>query len=161
MSSATSHPTGRAQLSDADPWEIFALSSRYAHALDRRDWDQLALVFTEDAVMEFAGLPAATGPAAIAEVCARALSPLEGSQHLVGSPLVEFGEGSRGEDSATVSCYFHAQHVRTVDGELALFTVAGGYDDRVVRRPSGWRIAHRRQSIAWQAGDPRVLAGLA
>lgn len=149
----TSHPT---RLDEGDRWEILALPSRYAHALDRRAWDQLELVFAQDAVMEFAGLPPATGPEAIAAVCARALSPLDASQHLVGSPLVEFGK-----DPVTVSCYFHAQHVRALDGQIALFTVAGGYDDRVERRPEGWRITHRRQTVSWQSGDPRVLGLLA
>lgn len=141
-----------ASITDRDRWEIASLMSRYAHALDRRAWAELAEVFSEDAVMEFAGLPPATGPHAIAEVCDGALSPLDASQHLVGSPLVEFGA-----ESATVSCYFQAQHVRAVDGDTALFTVAGGYEDRVERRAEGWRIVHRRQTVSWQAGDPRVL----
>ncbi|UVE96898.1 nuclear transport factor 2 family protein [Dietzia sp. B32] len=144
-----------AQLSETDRWEIFTLGSRYAHALDRRDWAQLAMVFSEDAVMEFAGLPSATGPEAIGRVCARALAPLEGSQHLVGSPLVEFGA-----EFHSVSYYFHAQHVRIIDGDLALFTVAGGYDDRVERRTEGWRIVHRRQTVSWSSGDPRVMEGV-
>lgn len=135
-----------------DKLQILALTSRYAHALDRRDWGQLTRVFAPDATMEFAGLPPATGPEAIAAVCSNALSPLKASQHLVGSPLLEVGP-----DSVTLSSYFHAQHVRELDGRASLFTVAGAYEDHVERRPEGWRIVHRRQTVSWQAGDPRVL----
>ncbi|OAH63587.1 hypothetical protein AYJ66_11000 [Dietzia cinnamea] len=139
-------------LTSIDRAEILTLISRYAHVLDRHAWQQLESVFAPDARMEFAGLAPATGPAAIAEVCARALEPLEGSQHLVGSALLEASDAS-----VTVSSYFHAQHVRTVNGQTALFTVAGTYDDIVERRPEGWRITFRRQSVSWQTGDPRVL----
>ncbi|MGX1856838.1 nuclear transport factor 2 family protein [Dietzia sp. NPDC055340] len=146
-------PDPHAALTDTDRAEILALTSRYAHALDRHTWGKLELVFAPDATMEFAGLPPETGPAAIAATCARALEPLDASQHLVGSVLLETAG-----DSVTVSSYFHAQHVRTVDGRAALFTVAGTYDDLVERRPEGWRISFRRQSVSWQAGDPRILA---
>lgn len=145
-------PTPHRPLTADDRTDILALTSRYAHALDRHEWHRLESVFAPDARMEFAGLPPETGPAAIAAVCARALEPLEASQHLVGSPLLE----TLG-DSVTVSSYFHAQHVRTVDGRTALFTVAGTYDDLVERRPEGWLISLRRQSVSWQAGDPGVL----
>lgn len=140
------------ELTATDRAEILALTSRYAHALDRHDWGRLASVFAPDAIMEFAGLPPATGPEAIAAVCARALEPLEASQHLVGSALLETGD-----DAVTVSSYFHAQHVRTIEGQSALFTVAGTYDDLVERRPEGWRITLRRQSVSWRAGNPQVL----
>lgn len=138
-----------------DLWQIQTLTSEYAHILDRREWGRLNSVFAADAVMEFAGLPPATGPEAIAEVCAQALTPLDGSQHLIGSPLVTTDAGA-----ATISSYFHAQHIRVVNGTSALFTVAGGYYDRVELRSEGWRITHRRQTISWTSGDPRVLETL-
>lgn len=145
-------PTPHASLTAEDKAEILALTSRYAHSLDRHDWTSLESVFSPDATMEFAGLPAETGPSAIAGTCARALEPLDASQHLVGSALVD----SDGE-AVTVSSYFHAQHVRTIDGRTELFTVAGTYDDVVEHRPEGWRIVLRRQSVSWQSGNPRVL----
>lgn len=145
----TPHPLA---LSGTDHAEIVALTSLYAHCLDRHDWAGLARVFTPGATMEFAGLPAATGPEAIGAVCAGALEPLSASQHLIGSPLVEVSG-----DTVTVSSYFQAQHVKVLDGRDALFTIAGTYVDRVEHRPEGWRISLRRQSVSWQAGDPRVL----
>ena len=137
-------PTPHAFLTAEDRADIRALTSRYAHALDRHDWRRLESVFAPDATMEFADLPAETGPSAIAGVCARALEPLDASQHLVGSALLE-SDG----DAVTVSSYFHAQHVRSIDGHTELFTVAGTYDDVVEHRPEGWRIVLRRQSVSW------------
>lgn len=145
----TPHPPA---LNGTDHAKIVALTSLYAHCLDRHDWVGLARVFAPGATMEFAGLPAATGPDAIGTVCAGALEPLAASQHLIGSPLVETTGGT-----VTVSSYFQAQHVKVLDGREALFTIAGTYVDQVERRPEGWRISLRRQSVTWQAGDPRVL----
>lgn len=144
--------TQETELTESDRSEILSLTSRYAHALDRNEWEQLDRVFAADATMEFAGLPPATGPAAIAAVCAGALEPLDASQHLVGSVLLELHN-----DEVWVSSYFHAQHIRAIDGQVRLFTVAGTYDDHVARHPEGWRIIFRRQTVSWQAGDPRVL----
>lgn len=132
--------------------EIGSLCTRYALALDRGDWQRLETVFAPDAVMEFAGLAPATGPEAIARVCAGALEPLDGSQHLVGTNVVDVSG-----DAGNSICYFHAQHVRHIEGAIRHYTVAGTYSDRVHRFPEGWRITHRTQTVSWTSGDPRVL----
>lgn len=119
-------------LTGTDQGDILALNARYAHALDRHDWNRLASVLAPKATMEFAGLPAATGPEAVAAVCAGALEPVDSSQHLMGSALLEVYD-----DAVTVSSYFDARHVRTIDGQTPLFTVVGTYEDHVERRPEG------------------------
>lgn len=136
----------------ADTLEIMSLSTRYARSLDAGRWADLAYVFTPEATMVFAGIPPATGPEQIATVCESALRPLDGSQHLVGTQHVDVNG-----DTAESSCYFHAQHVRTIDGHEKHYVVAGTYTDRVERRPQGWRITHRTQTVTWTTGDPAIL----
>jgi hypothetical protein len=36
------------------------------------------------------------------------------------------------------------------------FIVGGYYEDRVVRTPDGWRIAHRLMQQTWTEGNPNV-----
>jgi hypothetical protein len=36
------------------------------------------------------------------------------------------------------------------------FIVGGYYEDRVVRTPDGWRIAHRLMQQTWTEGNPAV-----
>lgn len=137
----------------ADMVEIMSLGARYALSLDTARWGDLARVFAPGAEMVFAGIPPATGPEAIAAVCEGALRPLDSSQHLVGTQLVDVHG-----DSATSSCYFHAQHVRTIDGREEQYIVAGTYTDQAERLPEGWRITHRTQTVTWTSGNPAVLA---
>lgn len=136
----------------ADIVEIMSLGTRYALSLDTARWHDLARVFAPDATMVFAGIPPATGPGAIAAVCEGALHPLDASQHLVGTQLVEVHG-----DTATSSCYFHAQHVRTIEGREEHYIVAGTYSDQAKRLPEGWRITHRTQTVTWSSGNPAVL----
>jgi hypothetical protein len=37
------------------------------------------------------------------------------------------------------------------------YIVAGYYEDRVVRTPGGWRIAHRVMRQTWSEGNPAVV----
>ncbi|WP_188064860.1 nuclear transport factor 2 family protein [Dietzia sp. ANT_WB102] len=110
-------PRHETALTTNDRIETLSLTSRYAHALDRRTRDRLESAFLPDAIMEFVGIPATTGPTEIVGVCAGALAPLESSQHLASSPLLEVTE-----DGVTVSSHFHAPHVR--NEAPGLFTVA-------------------------------------
>ncbi|MEO9330624.1 nuclear transport factor 2 family protein [Gordonia aurantiaca] len=133
-----------------DGFEIWQLTTRYAAALDAGEWEALAGIFGEDGVMDFAHVGEVRGWRSIAEVCAKALDPLDASQHLVGTHVIDVAG-----DSGTVSCYFQAQHVRGEGQHL----VAGTYRDEVHRTAAGWRIARRTQRVTWTSGDASVLGG--
>jgi 3-phenylpropionate/cinnamic acid dioxygenase small subunit len=135
-----------------DARAVHDLVVRYALALDARDWGLLESCFLPDATYTF---PGGESPdrAAIVDRCARALTRLDASQHLVGTIDVRV-DG----DEATATAYFQAQHVKRGTPGGDLFIVAGTYRDRVVRTPDGWRIAHRDQSYTWTDGNPAVVA---
>jgi ketosteroid isomerase-like protein len=135
-----------------DRTAIIDVTIRYCWAIDERDWDALADVFTPDAVATLGR--ECRGLAEIRARIAEALSPLDDSQHMVTNHQVHV-DG----DTATCRCYLQAQHVRhAVDGSPN-FIVAGRYEDELVRTPAGWRIARRALVVMWREGNVEVVAG--
>jgi hypothetical protein len=138
-----------------DRQDIVDLCVTYTLALDARDWDRLRSVFLIDAVADYGGSGVSDGYDAIEATCRHALEPLGASQHLLGNHLVTFTDV--GAESV---CYFQATHVAAAGPDEAggrIFTVAGRYDDRMVRTPRGWRISHHTVTTQWVSGDPGVL----
>jgi len=135
-----------------DKQEITETCYRYGIALDSRDWAGLARCFTPDARAYYTGLPPAESYRAIEDTCRATLTPLTGSQHLIGNVTVTL-EG----DSANCICYLQAQHVKTGTPGGDNFIIAGRYRDRFVRTDEGWRIQERHLDIVWTAGNPAVL----
>src|SRR3954452_16010175 len=58
-----------------DKWDIVDVVNRYTRALDTRDWDMLAAVFTEDGGAEFdvLGIGHRPTPQAVVDFCRNAL----------------------------------------------------------------------------------------
>lgn len=136
----------------SDEFEVWQLTTRYALALDERDWEGLKNVFTKDAVMDFAAYGEVEGPDGIAQTCAAALAPLDLSQHMVGSHRIAV-DG----DTASCTCHFVARAVRESTDGGPLFTLGGTYVDRMGRTSEGWRIERRDQVISWTSGNPGVM----
>jgi SnoaL-like domain/EthD domain len=125
-----------------DKSEITDLVHRYSYCVDRRLYDELADLFTEDCVVDY-------GPGFGAAVQGRTAfrgifgvgRGFEATSHHNANVLVSFED----EDRATVSSSLYAWH-RRADGSTP--QVWGGYDDVVVRTPAGWRFAERRLQAA-------------
>lgn len=138
-------------LTDRDLWlqekEIIDLTISYAWALDHRRFDDLTEVFAADGVADYGRLGTYTGPAAIAEVTARALAGFDRTQHIVSNHQIAV-DGY----TATGRCYLQAQHVWRDGVTDRNYTVAGSYLDRYRRTEAGWRIAHRTLRVTWTDG---------
>lgn len=135
-----------------DRAEIVDVILLYCQALDTADFDALDDVFTPDATADL--VEEVTGREAIKARIRRTIEPLDRTQHLVGNHRIELNG-----DRATCSSYLQAQHVRrSAEGGPHLI-VAGRYDDVLVRTVDGWRIVHRRLSVWWTEGNPRVARG--
>lgn len=137
----------------ADRAAIQDVLTRLALAQDRREWDALEACFLPDARYTHPG-GELRGAAEIVERSRRALSPLDASQHLLGTMLVEVGDDGV---KAWATTYFQAQHVRrgVVGGDL--YVIAGTYMDQLHRVDGHWRIAHRAQEYSWRDGNPDVI----
>ena len=135
----------------ADRIEIDDLLTRYATAVDTRDWDLYKSVFTADAVIDYTSSGGIRG--ALAEVTkwlSDALAGFSMSQHMVTNRDIRVAG-----DTATSRSYFYNPMGRTKrDGTLALMFVGGYYRDRLRRTDTGWRIVERIQDTAWLSTSP-------
>ena len=129
----------RAKLA-ADRDAIRDLLARYTYNGDRGRVADLAACFAADGILEFPG-NAPSGPAAIAAALSSGQRDPRRTfvRHHITNPLIAV-EG----DGATARSYF------TVHSDFGL-DHSGTYDDRLVRTAEGWRFAHRRVRIDWQA----------
>jgi hypothetical protein len=134
----------------ADRAEISDLTSRYAMAVDSKDWDAYRTLFSDDAAIDYTDAGGVAG--SLDEVVpwlAEALGFCCATQHNMTSQVVEFD----GDDDARACTYYIAQHVM-LDGSggEALLLFAGFYRD-VLRRVDGtWRIARRVEKGTWLQG---------
>jgi len=134
----------------ADREDIIELAVRYTWALDTKNVEGLRDVFTPDATAMLRGVECN----GVDEIIARiggAILRLDRTQHLIGNHLV-----SVDGDTGTHRCHLQSQHVREGTEGGDNFIVGGYYDDRVVRTPDGWRIAHRLMQQTWTEGNPDV-----
>lgn len=124
----------------ADRDAIRDLLARYTYSGDRGWVDELAGCFAADGLLEYPGATA-TGPAAILASLTSATRdpPLTFVRHHITNPLIAI-DG----DAATARSYFTVHSNAGPDH-------SGTYDDRLVRTVEGWRFAHRRVRVDWQA----------
>lgn len=118
---------------------------------DARDWDAHAACFDPDARYTHPK-GEIVGVQGIIDRSKAALTPLDSTQHLVGSMHVVV-DGVTAESTA----YFVAQHVREAAVGGRLYTIAGTYRDTFVLQDGTWRIVHRRQEYSWRDGNPDVI----
>lgn len=134
-----------------DRLAIADLTHAYCWALDSRDWAALDQVFLTDATAELRS-PLLEGRDAIRSRIARALDPLDATQHTVTNHMIVV-DGDR----ASCRCYLHSQHVRLAAEGTPHYVIAGRYEDELVRTPDGWRISFRRLVVVWSEGNLDVV----
>jgi ketosteroid isomerase-like protein len=123
-----------------DREEIRDLVTRYAHAVDRRAWQEVARCFAPDATADygyFAG--------ALPDVLAHIRAGIEGfttTMHFVANHLAEVHG-----DAATAETYALCIHRAARGDTVREVTVALRYLDRLARTAGGWRIAHRDVAV--------------
>jgi hypothetical protein len=116
------------------------LLARYTYNGDRGRLAEMTACFAEDGILEYLG-KAPRGPAAIEAALSSGTrdARLTFVRHHITNPLIAV-DG----DSATARSYFTVHSNFGPDH-------SGTYDDRLVRTAGGWRFAHRRVRIDWQA----------
>jgi hypothetical protein len=120
---------------------------RCAAAFDRRDWDALDEVFTEDA--HGYGVD---GRNAVRDFVRSFLGGCGPSQHLLGNHHVLVD----GETARSV-CKARVFHVGAGERSYLSYECFGNYWDDLVLTDSGWRISRRRFEVTITLGDPSVL----
>ena len=134
----------------ADRIEIDDLITRYATAVDTKDWDLYRTVFTDDAVIDYTSAGGIRGSLGeVVEWLSHALKLFPMTQHLVTNRHVVL-EG----DTATGRSYYYNPLGRPDGtGGMQLLFFGGYYNDRFRRTTDGWRIAERVEETAWVEGS--------
>ena len=136
----------------ADRLAIGDVLTRYATALDTRDWDVFATCFTPDVVAHYDPVEPRHGYEAFLELARGSLEGVAVTQHIVTNHVIDIAG-----DTATARSYAHAMHVRPGTEGGDQFVIAGTYEDELVRTAAGWVIRRRRFAAAWSSGNPRVV----
>ena len=124
----------------ADRDAIRDLLARYTYNGDRGRVDALTACFTAEGVLEYPGASPKGSDAIAASLGSGTRDPrLTFVRHHITNPLIAV-DG----DTATARSYFAVHSDFGPDH-------SGTYDDRLVRTADGWRFAHRRVRIDWQA----------
>jgi ketosteroid isomerase-like protein len=121
-----------------DRQQIVELHDQYAAVLDAADYDALAPLFTDDAVVEgFPGSPV-TGAATIA----RWLGDIS-THHLVSQRMITNHRIALAGDRARVVAAFRSAHLDRADddSDYLAHTHEGWYLSDVARVSDGWRFA--------------------
>lgn len=126
---------------------IRTLACRYAQSVDRRDWAQLATLFTEDAVVEGPGFTLPGRSAILTGM--QQLDQYRATQHHVHNQLVE-AEGA----VASAETYCIANHVYTHNGVDRKLDWGLRYHDRLVLQDGRWLFTHRTLLLDWTQDLP-------
>ncbi|HYD48612.1 MAG TPA: nuclear transport factor 2 family protein [Terriglobales bacterium] len=122
------------------------LLTRYATAVDRRDWQLFRSCFTTDAQIDYTSAGGIKG--SLEEVVtwlAQVLPVFTMTQHLVVNRDIAI-EGDR---ATARSAFFNPLGVSDGKGGMTLFFDGGYYSDKLVRTGDGWRIVERVEETAY------------
>jgi 3-phenylpropionate/cinnamic acid dioxygenase small subunit len=130
----------------ADRIEIDDLLTRYATAVDAKDWDLYASCFTADAFLDYTAAGGIKGQLPdVKEWLAQVMPNFPMTQHVVANRVIEI----RGDTATARSCFYNPMGIADGKGGMALFFDGGYYNDKLVRTKDGWRIAERIEETSY------------
>jgi ketosteroid isomerase-like protein len=130
-----------------DRQAIRDLVTRYACAVDRRDFDAVAACFTPDAEADYTYFKGPIG--VVLEKIRAGVGGFAMTMHVVGNHLAEV----HGDEAASET-YAICHHRRPGASDGVDLVVAMRYLDELVRTTEGWRIRRRRATVEWQHREP-------
>ena len=135
-----------------DRIEITDFFSRYARAVDTRDWDLYRTLFTEDAHIDYSSSGGSVGNLdETVSFLSKALDMFEMSQHLITNIELLHRE----ENQALVLALFN-NPMRLKGGNV--WFVGGRYKHEMIKSTSGWRSKKLIEETLWfdrsPFGDP-------
>ena len=139
-------------ISPADELEIMELAARYNWAIDHRQAEEWADVFTEDGRFEAYGQTRAEGRAQLVAYIRKAAAAGHKSRHWISNAIIE--EGNAG-DTARLRLYVMALDI----SEGIRPYIMGDYDDALVKVNGRWKF--KRRSVNLCAGKSWTQGALA
>lgn len=126
-----------------DERAIRRLMARYCHTVDDGAFEEVAVLWTDDAELALRG-QTAIGPAAIAKVLAGRQTPELRGLHVIANAIIDV----EGDTACAVSDFLF---MRREGGPDPIVKFIGRYLDRFVRTPDGWRF--RRREIQFRGSS--------
>lgn len=124
----------------SDRIEIDDLLTRYATAVDNKDWDLFTSCFTPDATIDYSAVGGVKGTLAEArQWLAEVLPMFPMTQHFVTNKSIEI----RGDEATSRCALLNPMGVPDGKGGMMLFIDGAYYKDTLCRTADGWRIRHR------------------
>lgn len=130
----------------SDRIEIDDLLTRYATAVDARDWVLYETCFTSDAVIDFTASGGIKGTLVEVRRWLSEVMPVFAvTQHLVTNRSVALD----GDTATSRSYFFNPLGLPDGKGGMTMYFDGGYYHDTLVRTENGWRIAERVEEAAY------------
>ncbi len=134
----------------SDELEIAALLTRYAAAVDTKDWNLYRSVFTDDARIDYSSAGAIAGTRdEVADWLARGFEAIPMTMHYITNIELDI-DG----DTAFVRAMFY--NPMQLPGSAELSSCGGYYNHQLVRTPEGWRSSYLREDSVWFVNPPAV-----
>lgn len=140
------------ELTALDRLDIVELQSLYAWAIDNKEGDLFAVMFTVDVDARYPGLARLRGLDSFTRWMNAFHADFDATQHLVSNPSVAL-DG----DDVVLRTYIQARLMRRDSPDGDHCTGGGYYLDRVVRTAAGWRIRSRHVFGRWQEGNVGLI----
>ncbi|MEO5652020.1 MAG: nuclear transport factor 2 family protein [Marmoricola sp.] len=133
----------------SDRMEIRDLVTAYTRAVDTRCWDDLDVLFTHDAVLDYSSVGGPVDSLAVVKPWVeQGLRGFDRYQHTIGQVAIAL-DG----DTARATAYLTNPMVaKAPDGTETLWEVGGYYHHDLVRTPDGWRSRRMVDDIIWTRG---------
>jgi len=151
---AKPEPPKKTTASTDTPANAFA---RLLLAIDARDWSGVRNAMAQDVVTDYSslfGAPPATAPSDdIVAQWRTMLSPLDATQHLLGTVAVE-EKGSEATVVASVRGYHYAHGIAAGSEWM----VAGQYTAKLGKTDAGWKLTALRLDTHQQTGNRALLS---
>jgi len=133
-----------------DRLEIESVLSRYAWALDTKEFDLLDAVFTPDAFLDYTTAGGIKGDyPEVKAWLAKVLPNFPAYQHLITNVEVTFD----GDTATSRAAFYNPMGHDRADGTRAYFHCGGEYRDQWRRTSDGWRITNRFEQTIWMDGE--------
>lgn len=137
-----------------DERDIQRTLTRFARAMDDRDWTAMAAILADDAEGDF-GTGRLRGSAAIIELIRGFLDNCGPTQHLLANIVIDV-DG----DTAISRAYVHDVHLSSDADPSTRFYTLGDYTDSWLRRSDGsWELKERIKVNRAHVGSLNIFRG--
>ena len=136
-----------------DHQQIDAVLTRYASAIDAKDWRLFKTCFTVDGTVDYGPqIGQYEGPDKIVDIVRSFVDGLDATHHLTGNYQIHVD----GDTASSVS-YLHAQHCLAGAAGGGTYTLGGIYRDALARAEKVGRSSFASLKLSWTSGNDGIF----